>query len=162
MRRRLPGVFCAYAPSADSGRPLVPTDILRTPTTMHALPAQPAPQDRTYAVVGVSDDPAKYGHKVFADLIRRAGTVYPIHLDGGEIFGHTRYKLLRDLPIVPDMVITVVPPPVTLDIVKQCIELGVREIWMQPGSESDEAVALAQSHGLRVTTHACMMLPYAA
>ncbi len=112
----------------------------------------------TIAVVGVSDDGTKYGTRVFRDLAARGYTVYPVHLKGGTIDSHVRYRTLADIPNVPELVVTVVPPAVTEDIVRQAYELGIRRVWMQPGSESDTAIAWCREHGMEVVHHACIIL----
>jgi len=52
----------------------------------------------------------------------------------------------------------VVPPQVTEEIVRQCAELGLGRVWMQPGSESEEAIRFCQEKGIRVVHDACAML----
>jgi hypothetical protein len=110
------------------------------------------------AVIGVSDDTSKYGYKVFRYLIDQGHHVFPVHPKGGVIDGITRYATLAALPTVPHLVVTVVPPAVTDEIVRQCVELGVPAVWMQPGSESDTAIAYGREHGLTMTHNACIML----
>ena len=53
---------------------------------------------------------------------------------------------------------TVVPPEKTLQVIEDCVEVGITRIWMQPGSESDEAIALAKDRGMEVVAHQCMLL----
>jgi len=53
-------------------------------------------------------------------------------------------------------VVTVVPPNVTEEIVKECARLGIKHVRMQPGSESDEAVKFCQNNGIEAVT-ACIM-----
>ncbi len=55
------------------------------------------------------------------------------------------------------MVITVVPPAVTSKVINECRELGIKNIWMQPGSESEEIINKAKSYGMNVTARACFM-----
>ena len=110
------------------------------------------------AVIGASDDAAKYGHKVFAYLLGEGRSVVPIHPNGGTLLGAARYRTIAELPMTPTLVVTVVPPAVTEEIVKQCIARGVPAIWMQPGSESDAAIARARAAGITVTRNACIML----
>ena len=59
---------------------------------------------------------------------------------------------------VPDIVITVVPSGVTEKVVEDANELGVKEIWMQPGSESQNAIMKAKEYGIKVTHNACIMI----
>lgn len=117
---------------------------------------QITPTDRI-AVVGVSLDEKKYGHRIFHDLLQAGYQVWGINPKGGCVAGEELFTSLEKLPHTPDLVLTVVPPTITVEIVHQCIKLGVPAIWIQPGSESDEAIKLAQEHGLQVTAQACLL-----
>ncbi len=113
---------------------------------------------KVWAVVGASRDPARYGYRIFTALLAAGYTAYPVNPSADEIAGHRAYASLADLPEKPGVVDTVVPPAVTRRIVEQAAEQGIGLIWMQPGSESDEAIALAEERGIRVVHHACAMV----
>lgn len=113
---------------------------------------------RVWAVVGVSQDPEKYGHRVFLTLLESGYQVMGVNLKGGFVAGHRVFPSLADIPESPEVVVTVVPPPVTEQIVVTCKELGIKHIWMQPGSESDTATSAALSHGMTVVAHDCAMV----
>ena len=114
--------------------------------------------EKVIAVVGVSEDVFKYGHRIFKSMIEEGYNVYGINPRGGKILGKDIYKGLSGMPSAPDIVITVVKPEITLSVVEECNKLGVKEIWMQPGSESAAAIELAQKYGMSVTHHSCIML----
>ncbi|MHB0996739.1 MAG: CoA-binding protein [Elusimicrobiales bacterium] len=109
------------------------------------------------AVVGVSDDASKYGHKIFRDLLNASFAVKGVNPKGGFVLGNNIYKSLSEIEKRPDLVITVVHPQVTERVVEECNALGVKHIWMQPGSDSDEAVRRAAEYGIKVT-QACFMV----
>ncbi len=113
---------------------------------------------KTVAVVGVSKDEKKFGFKVFKDMIKKGQKVYGINPKVGVILGQKIYSKIQDIPEKPDLVITVVPPEVTEKIVDDCISIGIKEIWMQPGSESEKAIKKAQDNGISVIYNACIML----
>ena len=110
------------------------------------------------AVVGVSANQDKYGYKVFFDLVDKGYNVYAVHPDGGDIKGFKRYCDLKSLPFKPDLVISVVPPAVTEKIILSCVALGIKKIWMQPGSESQAAINLCLKNKLQFITQACIMI----
>lgn len=110
------------------------------------------------AVVGVSHRPEKYGFKIFRDMLEAGYTVSGISVRGGEVLGRKISKTLKELAVVPDIVITVVPAEITERIVEECRELGIKEIWMQPGSESAAAMAKAEEYGMNLTANACFMI----
>lgn len=109
------------------------------------------------AVVGVSDDASKYGHKIFRDLLNAGYPVKGVNPKGGFVLGQNIYKSVSELEKRPDLVITVVPPPVTEKVVEECNKLGVKHIWLQPGSESERAVEKAREYGIKATL-ACFMV----
>jgi predicted CoA-binding protein len=117
-------------------------------------------QEKEIVVIGVSEREEKYGYKIFRDLIKHRFNVKGINPRNGTILGQKIYKTLGDLERVPDLVITVVPHQVTERIVQECKEMGIREIWMQPGSESEAAIKKAKDYGITVTHDDCFMVHY--
>jgi uncharacterized protein len=115
-------------------------------------------REKIIAVVGVSNREEKFGFKIFGDLLGGGFNVHGVHPLGGEVLGKKIYKNLKEITPTPDLVITVVPPKVTENIVEECNALGIKEIWMQPGSESDAAVKKAEEYGLSVIHNACFMV----
>jgi predicted CoA-binding protein len=111
-----------------------------------------------FAVVGASRDPQKYGHQVYRDLKDAGYKVYPVNPNAQEVLGDKCYPSLKELPEKPDVVVTVVPPQVTDQIVKACKELGIRKVWMQPGSESEDAVRYCKENDLEVVYNVCIMV----
>jgi len=113
---------------------------------------------RVWAVVGASKDPAKYGNQIFQDLTEAGYTVYGVNPRGGEIGGQTLYPTLSDLPERPAVVDVVLPPGITEEIVRQCAQLGLKRVWMQPGSESEAAIQFCQEHDIKVVHDTCAMI----
>ena len=111
-----------------------------------------------FAVVGASRDPQKYGYQVYRDLKNAGYKVYPVNPNAQEVLGDKCYPSLEELPERPDVVVVVVPPQVTEQIVKACKEMGIRKVWMQPGSESEEAVRYCEESGLEVIYDMCIMV----
>jgi len=111
-----------------------------------------------FAVIGVSRDPEKYGHKVYKDLKKAGYTVYPINPKAESIDGDKCYNSLRELPERPDVVDIVVPPKITERIIKECKELGIKRVWMQPGSESEEAISFCKENDIEVIHSVCVMV----
>jgi len=109
------------------------------------------------AVVGVSDDASKYGHKIFRDLLKAGYPVKGVNPKGGFVLGQNIYKSLAEIETRPDLVITVVHPAVTEKVVEECNALGIKTVWMQPGSDSEAAAAKAKAYGIK-TISACFMV----
>jgi predicted CoA-binding protein len=113
---------------------------------------------RVWAVIGASQDPSKYGYRVFRSLKEAGYVVYPVNPRGGQLLGSEVYLTLADLPQVPEVVDTVVPPAITEEIVKEMQQLGLTRVWMQPGSESPAAIAYCREQGINVVYDACAMV----
>ena len=109
-------------------------------------------------VVGVSADQFKYGHRIFKDLLLAGFNVEGVNAKGGEVEGKKLFTALREIKILPDLVVTVVPPQATEKIVDDCIALKIKEIWMQPGSGSQAAIEKAESAGMKVISGPCIMV----
>lgn len=110
------------------------------------------------AVIGVSADYRKWGHKIYEALKGNFREVYPVNPKYQEIEGEKCYSGLKSLPEKPDVVITVVPPDVTEKVVRTAGELGIRKVWMQPGSESETAISLCERSGIECMHSACFVI----
>lgn len=113
---------------------------------------------RTWAVVGATNDRHKYGNRILRDLRRAGYNIYAVNLNESEIEDQPAYRTLADLPEKPDVVDIVVPPDQTEKIIRQCKELGLTRVWMQPGAESAEAIQYCHDNGIEVVHDACAMV----
>jgi predicted CoA-binding protein len=113
---------------------------------------------KRFAVVGATDNPEKYGHQILKNLKSRGYEVYPVTPRLKEIEGTRCYASLADIPVKVDVVDFVVPSEVTEEVLKQCKELGLNHIWLQPGSESETAIAFCHENNLEVVHGVCVML----
>ena len=111
-----------------------------------------------FAVIGVSNNKEKYGNKVYFDLKHAGYTVFPVNPNSSSILGERCYPSLKSLPVLPDVVDIVVPPKITDETVKECKELGIGKVWMQPGSESEDAIRFCRETGIKVLYSVCVML----
>lgn len=93
---------------------------------------------------GASEKTDKYGYKIFHTLLQKKFAVYGINPKGGQADGHRFYTSLAEVPAAIDVAIMVIPPVALLDAVKQCKDRGIKEIWFQPGAQSQEAFEAAQ------------------
>ena len=113
---------------------------------------------RTWALVGANNNPRKFGNRILLDLRRAGYKVYAVNLNETEVAGQPAWRTLADLPETPEVVDIVVPPAQTEQIVRQCRQLGLTRIWMQPGAESEAAIAYCPATGLQVVYDACAMV----
>ncbi|MDD5037755.1 MAG: CoA-binding protein [Dehalococcoidales bacterium] len=113
---------------------------------------------RKFAVVGATNDVRKFGNQIVKNLKSRGYEVYPVNPNLKELEGLTCYANLSDIPDKVDVVDFVVWPGVTREILKECQELGLDRIWLQPGSESEAAITYCHENNLKVVHDACVMV----
>lgn len=113
---------------------------------------------KVFAVVGASDNTSKYGYKIFKKLQSRGYKVYPINPRLKEIEGTKCYPSIVDIPERVGVVDFVVPPPVTEEILKECERLHITRVWLQPGSESKEAIDFCYQHNIKVLHNLCVIM----
>jgi uncharacterized protein len=105
---------------------------------------------KRFAVAGASNRRHKYGNKVLRAYLQNGLEAVPVNPVGGEIEGLESYPDLASVPGKIDGVSIITPPAVTEKIVDQAIELGIDQIWMQPGAESEDAIERAEAAGINV------------
>jgi predicted CoA-binding protein len=119
------------------------------------------------AVVGVSDKRetgCNLGYRKFKEAGYDVFAVNP-HLTRFD--GAACYPDLKSIPEKPDAVFILANPQVTQQIVQQCIDLGVKRVWMhcmmgtKPGiaatttSVSPDAVEMCRANGITVIPGSC-------
>lgn len=110
------------------------------------------------AVVGVSSDPDKYGFKIFSDLLKNSYHVTGVNPKTPIVEGQQTVATLAEVKKTIDLVIIVTPPQVSIEVIKQANKLGIKNIWLQPGAESQHAIQLATELGINLTYNACFMV----
>ncbi len=119
------------------------------------------------AVVGVSRDRRHFSRAVVAELRRRGYDVVPVNPRGGDSAEAAWARRVQDIAPPPEAVLLLTPPAVSEQVVRDCVEAGVRRMWMHrgigPGAASRAAVGLCSDQGIAVVTDACifMHLPHA-
>jgi len=103
---------------------------------------------KTVAVIGASNDRRKYGNRAVRAYRAEGWEVYPIHPRAAAIEGLRAYASIVDVPVAIDRATVYVHPEVTLSVLDAIARKGVRELFLNPGSESSEVLERAQQLGL--------------
>src|ERR1041385_7352885 len=115
-------------------------------------------EQKTFAVVGASSDRAKYGNKVLRCYLQHGRDAIPVNPKEPEVEGRRAWRSLTEIPTPPQAVSIITPPKVTKSVVDEAGSLGIRHLWMQPGAESDAAIARARELGIAVIAGAPCLL----
>jgi predicted CoA-binding protein len=119
------------------------------------------------AVVGVSDKRETGCNLAYQKFMENGYQVVPVNPRISNYKGATCYPDLKSVPDKPDAVFILASPKVTDQIVQQCVDLGIKHIWMhcmmgtKPGlaasmtSVSQEAVELCNANGITVIPGSC-------
>jgi predicted CoA-binding protein len=106
----------------------------------------------TVAILGASADRSKFGNKAVRAFLAKGYIVYPVNPKGGDVEGVPVRHSLADIPpdVKLDRISVYLPPAVGLKMLPQIAARGCNELWLNPGSESDELVTAAENAGLNV------------
>ena len=119
------------------------------------------------AVVGVSDKRETGCNLAYRHFKDAGYQVYAVNPHMSSFDGNACYPDLKSLPDKPDGVFILTSPRVAEDVVRQCVDLGVKHVWMhcmmgtKPGlaatstSVSPEAVRLCRENGISVIPGSC-------
>jgi predicted CoA-binding protein len=105
------------------------------------------------AIIGASADRSKYGNKAVRAYRDAGWDVFPVHPSLDEVEGLRCFARFDLIPVpVLDRVSFYVPPEVGIQVLDQLDPRRVRELFLNPGSESDALVAKATEKGIAVVT----------
>lgn len=121
------------------------------------LPIQLLDTYKKWAVIGVSTNKEKYGYKIYKKFKENDYEVYGVNPNYEEVDGDKIYNSLNELPEKVDVVNFVVNPKIGYDFLKQCIQLGIKYIWLQPGTVSEDILSFAAENGIEVV-QACVLV----
>jgi predicted CoA-binding protein len=110
------------------------------------------------AVAGASRSGKKFGNTVLKELSSKGYQLTILHPEATEIDGQACYASLSEVPAQVGGLFICVPPEETNALVRQAATAGIRNIWMQQGSESPDAVAFCQEQGLNAIHGECILM----
>ena len=103
-----------------------------------------------YGVVGASPRRHKYGNKVLRCYQQAGRPAIPVNPREETIEGAACVGSVLELPGAVKSISIITPPRVTERVVEEVIRSGIENVWMQPGAESDSAVAMCEAAGINV------------
>ena len=116
--------------------------------------------EKRVAVTGVSRNPQQHGSNVVYERLRQRGyEVFAVNPNTNRVEGDISYPNLRAIPGGVDWVVIGTKPETADDTMRECIELGIKRVWMHRsvggGSVSPSATAYGRQHGITVIDGGC-------
>jgi len=112
------------------------------------------------AVTGVSRKPKNHGsNTVYKRLRERGYQTFAVNPNADVVEGDTSYHDLRSIPGGVEAVVMGTRPEITEQTMRECVELGIKHVWMHrgpgAGSVSNAAAAYGREHGITVIDGGC-------
>jgi predicted CoA-binding protein len=102
----------------------------------------------TVAVIGASNDRRKFGNRAVRAFVQQGYRVWPVNPHEQQIEGLPVVRSVREITEPIDLITVYVPPEIGFGLVDEIASAGAREVWFNPGSESDAILSRARERGL--------------
>ena len=104
---------------------------------------------KVVAVIGASNNRAKFGNKAVRVYLSQGYTVIPVNPHEAQVEGLRAYRSVLDIPGPVDMASFYVPPDVGERVIEEVARKQIPEVWLNPGAESDQLVAKAKELNIK-------------
>lgn len=113
---------------------------------------------KNLAIVGVSRKSSKFGNAIYKELKKKGFNVYGVNPKLENIDGDKCFSSLRELKGKVEGIVNVVSKSQTKEVVMEANEVGIKNIWMQQGSESEEAINFCKENGINEIHKECILM----
>ena len=118
---------------------------------------------RRIAVTGVSRHPKSHGSNVVYQRLRDRGyDVFAVNPNADTVENDRCYHDLKSIPDGVDAVVIATRPEIADATMRECAELGIKQVWMHrsfgAGSVSDTATQYGRAHGITVIDGGCPLM----
>ena len=119
--------------------------------------------NKRIAVTGVSRKPKDHGaNTVFKRLRDRGYEVFAVNPNADQVEGAQSYHDLKSIPGGVDAVVIATAPDNAEGTMRECDELGIKQVWMHrgpgAGSVSATATQFGREHGITVIDGGCPLM----
>ena len=117
---------------------------------------------KRFAVAGVSRHPGQAANAVYHKLQKSGYEVFAVNPNATEVEGVRCYRDLGSIPGHIDGVVVATHPRVSVDLVRQCGERGIAQVWFHrsfgKGSVSGDAVQECKARGIQCIVGGCPLM----
>lgn len=112
----------------------------------------------TIALVGVSENPKKFGNIVYHTLLNQKRNVIPVNPNHDSIGNNKCYRNIKEINPKPDSVIIITPKEISLSAAEEALEIGVKNIWINQGSNSPELSEFVENKFENIVNNKCIFM----
>lgn len=105
-----------------------------------------------WAVIGITDKTERFGYKIPKLLEEKNYKVYGVNPKLDELEGIKVYKNLSQVPEKIDVINMIVNPKFVKTYLEEAKELGIKNVFFQPGSYQEETIEYAKELGFNIVT----------
>lgn len=105
-----------------------------------------------WAVIGITDKTERFGYKIPKLLEEKNYKVYGVNPKLDELEGIKVYKNLSQVPEKIDVINMIVNPKFAKTYLEEVKELGIKNVFFQPGSYQEETIEYAKELGFNIVT----------
>lgn len=114
------------------------------------------------AIAGASPNKDNFGLSLMTELEKRGKEIFPVNPKYEQINGKACLPTVKDLPGDVESLILAVPPALTEEIVEQCVESGIKRVWMVrgvgKGAHSAKAQQICEENHIGVVHGFCPLM----
>ena len=119
-------------------------------------------RSRRVVVAGVSRKPGQTANAVYRRLRDSGYEVFPVNPNATNVEGVRCYPDLGSIPGPIDSVVVATHPSVSLDLVRQCGERGVGQVWFHrsfgKGSVLQDSIRACERLGIKCIVGGCPLM----
>jgi uncharacterized protein len=113
---------------------------------------------KTIALVGLSRKGNHFSNMACKELKKKGYAVVPVNPSATEIDGEKCYPDLGSVKDLVDAALIMTPSSQVAAVVQDAADNGIRNVWIQQGAETDEAIELGNEKGLSLVSGECIMM----
>lgn len=117
-------------------------------------------QLKTWAILGLSNNPDRAAFSVAALLKQKGHTIIPVHPKAETVHGEKGYASLEEIPQKVDVVDFFINSELVSRNVDRAIAIGAKAIWLQLGVIDQQGVDRAEAAGLVAIMDRCPAIEY--
>ena len=115
---------------------------------------------KTWAVVGLGNNPGRAAFGVAKLLQDKGHRISPVYPRAETVHGEVGYKTLSEIPGSVDVVDCFVNSTLVGKVVDEAIAIGAKAVWLQLDVIDNDAIARAQAAGLVTVMDRCPAIEY--